>query len=62
MEQPDYGCRFHAALAKAFASPDMAVRMAYFDLAEFYRHKIDGACALHPSAEVFGPFAPEAHR
>lgn len=57
MEMPDYRRCFHAAVANAFASPDAAVRKAYFDLANFYRRKLDLAAALHPPSGLLSEIA-----
>ena len=40
MGKTDYACRFHAAVAKASEASDSGVRLAYFDLAEFYHGKL----------------------
>jgi hypothetical protein len=48
MDQVDYRARFHQALAKAFAAQSIEVRTAYFDLASYYRDKIEGPCDSYP--------------
>lgn len=43
---------FHEALAKAFAAHAPQVRLAYFDLADFYRAKLGRRFQPQPSAKV----------
>jgi hypothetical protein len=52
MEMFTYDDRFHEALQQAFASSDPAVRMAYFELASFYREKAGVNGPLQPSQEL----------
>jgi hypothetical protein len=52
METFDYRDRFREALQQAFAAGDPAVRVAYFELASFYREKICGSVPTQPSAEL----------
>lgn len=46
MTRPEYRRCLNEALRKAFAAKDKKVRLAYFDLAQFYRVK---ACTSCPS-------------
>jgi hypothetical protein len=57
METFDYRDRFHEALQQAFAARDPAVRVAYFELASFYREKIGGSLTPQPSAELMRRYA-----
>jgi len=50
MEQVDYRARFHQALSKAFAAQSAEARAAYFDLASYYREKLDDPADLYPEA------------
>jgi hypothetical protein len=62
VEDSNYDRRFNAALGKAFSSTDSAVRIAYFDLAEFYHRKLGGAASVYPSAELLRGLAKESCR
>ena len=43
---------FHEVLAKAFAAHASRVRLAYFDLADFYRAKLGRRLQPKPSVKV----------
>ena len=46
-----YRIRYHEALGKAFAARADNVRGAYFDLACFYREKLNGQLYPFPTSE-----------
>ena len=43
---------FHVAMAKAFAARAPKVRLAYFDLANFYRDQLGRRFRTQPSSEI----------
>jgi len=43
---------FHEAMAKAFSARSPEARLAYLDLADFYRRKLNGEVQMQPSAEI----------
>jgi hypothetical protein len=58
METYTYQDRFHEALQRAFAATNPAVRIAYFELAEFYSEKLGNAARLNSSSERMRRFLP----
>ncbi len=48
MQHDELSDRFHEALAKAFAARTLQVRLAYFDLADFYRGKLENDFTRDP--------------
>ena len=52
MSRDELSDRFHEALAKAFAANTLQVRLAYFDLADFYREKLGRRFHPQPSGEA----------
>ena len=52
MAPPQYCNRFHEAIAKACAARSPEARLAYLDLADFYREKLKGRVQLQPSPEI----------
>ena len=51
MEPLDYQSLFFEALQRAFAATSPAVRLAYFDLAVFYRNHCSNGVQMIPSSE-----------
>jgi hypothetical protein len=55
--------RFHDALSRAFASHSPEARLAYFDLADFYREQLGRRFQAQPSVEVLSQcFASHVQR
>lgn len=52
MEPVDYNYRFHEAIQHAFAATNPAVRVAYFELASFYREKLGSRLQMSPPADL----------
>jgi hypothetical protein len=52
MESFNYGEQFELALQCAFSARNPTVRSAYFDLADFYRDKIDEEVLRKKATEV----------
>jgi hypothetical protein len=52
MTPEDYSNHFHAALAKAFAADAPSVRIAWFELADFYQRQLDRAIQMQPSTST----------
>jgi hypothetical protein len=48
MDEIDYRRRFQQALSKAFAAQSVDVRNAYFDLASYYRDKLEAPFEAYP--------------
>jgi hypothetical protein len=48
MDEIDYRGRFQQALSKAFAAQSVDVRNAYFDLASYYRDKLEAPFEAYP--------------
>lgn len=56
MGQMDDQRHFQEALCKAFAARDQRIRIAYFDLAAFYHHRLGAEAQFHPPAEMLKGF------
>jgi hypothetical protein len=52
MAPNEYCSCFHEAMAKAFGARSPATRLAYLDLADFYRARLNGRVQLQPSPEI----------
>lgn len=57
MDSKDFETSFQLALAKAFHANDNRVRIAYFDLAQFYYQRIRHSKPMYPSAELLRAIA-----
>ena len=59
MSDSEFQASLNAALEKAQASNSAGVRIAYFELANFYHRKIEDAAKIDSSADLLRELAPE---